>query len=135
MVEPKGEKSLKSKTTGKRKAKLLITPTTSPAGMKFYCEMHRPNRTHNTKDCFELNQRAKRAKANSSCVKTDKAAYKDLNTFVNTKVTKVLKKAKKEQKEKRQKVDSSSDEESNHKVNALAAASDDDSDSDDSRVL
>eukprot|EP00957_Ditylum_brightwellii_P084636 6436122-Ditylum_brightwellii.AAC.1 len=62
-------------------------PTASPADLKFYCEMHRPNRTHNTKDCFELNQRAKHTKANSSCVKTNKAAYKYLNAFVNAKVT------------------------------------------------
>eukprot|EP00957_Ditylum_brightwellii_P087901 6693869-Ditylum_brightwellii.AAC.1 len=74
-------------------------------------------------------------------------AYKDLNAFVNAKVTTALKKAKKEQKEKRAKirainafdkfhslkVDSSS-EESDHKVNALAAASDNDSDSDNSHV-
>eukprot|EP00957_Ditylum_brightwellii_P181184 13801150-Ditylum_brightwellii.AAC.1 len=90
-VEPKDEKPLKLKTAGKRKAKVLTTPTASPAGPKFYCKMHRPNRTHNTKDCFELNQCAKRAKVNLSRVKIDKAAYKDLNTFVSAKVTKALK--------------------------------------------
>eukprot|EP00957_Ditylum_brightwellii_P117013 8925507-Ditylum_brightwellii.AAC.1 len=62
--------------------------------------MHWPNRTHNTKDCFELNQRAKCAKANPSHFKKGKVAYKDLNAFVNAKVTEALKKAKKEQKKK-----------------------------------
>eukprot|EP00957_Ditylum_brightwellii_P118208 9016132-Ditylum_brightwellii.AAC.1 len=61
-VEPKGEKPSKSNTAGKCKAKVLTTPTASPAGLKFYCEMHGPNRIHNTKDCFELNQRAKHTK-------------------------------------------------------------------------
>eukprot|EP00957_Ditylum_brightwellii_P069435 5271915-Ditylum_brightwellii.AAC.1 len=84
-------------------------PTASPAGLKFYCEMHGPNRTHNTKDCFELNRRAKR------------------------KMTKALKNPGKIRKRKRQKIDSS-DEESDPKVNVLAAASDNDSDSDTSRV-
>eukprot|EP00957_Ditylum_brightwellii_P041558 3147639-Ditylum_brightwellii.AAC.1 len=74
-------------------------------------------------------------------------AYKDLNAFVNTKAMAVLKKAKKEQREKKAKktainafdkfhslkVDSSS-KESNHEVNALAVASDNDSDSGDSCV-
>eukprot|EP00957_Ditylum_brightwellii_P138337 10544145-Ditylum_brightwellii.AAC.1 len=78
-------------------------PTASSANLKFYCEMHGPNRTYNMKDCFELNQRAKRAKANPSHFKKGKVAYKDSNTFVNAKVTKVLKKAKKEQKEKKAK--------------------------------
>eukprot|EP00957_Ditylum_brightwellii_P204533 15339683-Ditylum_brightwellii.AAC.1 len=110
--------------------------------------MHGPNRTHNTKDCFELNRRAKHTKANPSHVQTDKLAYKDLNAFVNAKVTKALKKARKKQKEKKAKkvtinafdkfcslkVNSSSKEESDHEVNALAATSDDDSDSDDSHV-
>eukprot|EP00957_Ditylum_brightwellii_P159511 12142183-Ditylum_brightwellii.AAC.1 len=85
--------------------------------------MHRPNRTHSTKDCFELKQRAKRAKADTNRGGVDKVTYKDLNIFVNAKVTAALNKAKKNQKKK------SSDEESNHKVNTLAAASDDDSDS------
>eukprot|EP00957_Ditylum_brightwellii_P186308 14185042-Ditylum_brightwellii.AAC.1 len=92
-----------------------------------------------------MNQRAKRAKANPE---DRKIAYKDLNAFVNAKVTAVLKKAQKEHTEKKEKkvtnnafdkfrslnVDSSSDEESNHKVKALAKASDHDSDSDDSRA-
>eukprot|EP00957_Ditylum_brightwellii_P168067 12794791-Ditylum_brightwellii.AAC.1 len=62
--------------------------------------MHGPNRTHNTKDCFELNRCAKRAKTNSSHSKKGYVAYKDLNAFVNAKVTEALKKAKKEQKRK-----------------------------------
>eukprot|EP00957_Ditylum_brightwellii_P149416 11379480-Ditylum_brightwellii.AAC.1 len=63
-------------------------PTTTTAittGVKFYCKMYGPNRTHNTKDCFELKQRAKRAKAAANCGKADKVSYKDLNTFVNAK--------------------------------------------------
>eukprot|EP00957_Ditylum_brightwellii_P160031 12181617-Ditylum_brightwellii.AAC.1 len=86
-------------------------------------------------------------KANPSHFKKGKVAYKDLSAFVNAKVTETLKKAKKEQKKNEAKkvtinafdqfcflkVDSSS-KESNHKVNALAAASDNDNDSDDSRV-
>eukprot|EP00957_Ditylum_brightwellii_P091116 6936673-Ditylum_brightwellii.AAC.1 len=53
----------------KRKAEVLTTPTattTTTAGVKFCCKMHRPNRTHNTKDCFELKQCAKRAKADAN---------------------------------------------------------------------
>eukprot|EP00957_Ditylum_brightwellii_P188985 14386849-Ditylum_brightwellii.AAC.1 len=74
-------------------------------------------------------------------------AYKDLNAFINTKLTASLKKAKKEQKEKRAKktaisafdkfcslkVDSSS-KKNDHEVNALATASNNDSDSNDSCV-
>eukprot|EP00957_Ditylum_brightwellii_P138558 10561340-Ditylum_brightwellii.AAC.1 len=102
--------------------------------------MHRPNRTHNTKDCFELKRCAKRAKADANPGGADKVFYKDLNAFINTKVTAALNKAKKNQKKKEAKkvtinafdnfrnlkADDSSDEESNHKVNALAAASNDD---------
>eukprot|EP00957_Ditylum_brightwellii_P011229 849944-Ditylum_brightwellii.AAC.1 len=61
--------------------------------------MHKDNHTHNTKDCFELNQRAKRVKSNPSNSKKGYVAYKDLNAFVNAKVTAALKKAKKEQKQ------------------------------------
>eukprot|EP00957_Ditylum_brightwellii_P194867 14844729-Ditylum_brightwellii.AAC.1 len=122
-------------------------PTASSADLKFYSEMHGPNRTHNTKDCFELNRRAKHKKANPSHFKKGKVAYKNLNAFVNAKVTEALKIAKKEQKEKKAKKVTintfdqfrslkvvSSSKESNHKVNALATASNDDSDSDNSRV-
>eukprot|EP00957_Ditylum_brightwellii_P195128 14868011-Ditylum_brightwellii.AAC.1 len=52
----KVEKS--SKTWGRNhKAKVWTTPTattTTTAGLKYYCKMHRRNRTHNTKDCFQL---------------------------------------------------------------------------------
>eukprot|EP00957_Ditylum_brightwellii_P062015 4706683-Ditylum_brightwellii.AAC.1 len=108
--------------------------------------MHGPNRTHNTKDCFELKQQAKRANADANCGGADKVSYKDLNAFVNTKVTAALNKAKKKKQEAKKvtinafdnfcslKVDDSSNEESDHKVNALAAASDNDSDSNASRV-
>eukprot|EP00957_Ditylum_brightwellii_P119848 9144880-Ditylum_brightwellii.AAC.1 len=45
----KSEKPSKSKAVKKRKAKVLTTPTTSPAGQKsFYCKMHGCNRTQNT---------------------------------------------------------------------------------------
>eukprot|EP00957_Ditylum_brightwellii_P049818 3776974-Ditylum_brightwellii.AAC.1 len=62
--------------------------------------MHRPNRTHNMKDCFELKRRAKCAKADTNCGRADKVSYKDLNAFVNTKVTTALNKDKKKQKKK-----------------------------------
>eukprot|EP00957_Ditylum_brightwellii_P080726 6139222-Ditylum_brightwellii.AAC.1 len=73
-------------------------PTAPSADLKLYCEMHGPNQTHNTKDCFKLNQRAKRAKTNPSHSKKGHVAYKDLNAFVNAKVIEALKKAKKEEK-------------------------------------
>eukprot|EP00957_Ditylum_brightwellii_P034324 2603500-Ditylum_brightwellii.AAC.1 len=59
--------------------------------------MYGDNCTHNRKDCFELNQRAKRTESNPSSEKGH-VAYKDLNAFVNAKVTEALRKAKKEQK-------------------------------------
>eukprot|EP00957_Ditylum_brightwellii_P078372 5959550-Ditylum_brightwellii.AAC.1 len=62
--------------------------------------MHRPNRTNNTKDCFELKQRDKRVKADANCGRANKVSYKDLNAFVNTKVTAALSKTKKNQKKK-----------------------------------
>eukprot|EP00957_Ditylum_brightwellii_P126994 9681998-Ditylum_brightwellii.AAC.1 len=65
--------------------------------------MHGPNRTHNTKDCFELKRRTKRAKADTTCGGADKVTYKDLNTFVNAKVSTALNKAKKNQKKKEKK--------------------------------
>eukprot|EP00957_Ditylum_brightwellii_P104551 7966385-Ditylum_brightwellii.AAC.1 len=65
--------------------------------------MHGRNRTRNTKDCFELNRRAKRAKANLNQFEKGKIAYKDLNAFVNAKVTAALKKAQKEMKKKKTK--------------------------------
>eukprot|EP00957_Ditylum_brightwellii_P043338 3285091-Ditylum_brightwellii.AAC.1 len=70
-------------------------PTTSPAGQKsFYCKMHGRNRTHNTRHCFELKQHAESAEANTSFNVADKMTYKDLNAFVNAKVTTALNKAK-----------------------------------------
>eukprot|EP00957_Ditylum_brightwellii_P157089 11955320-Ditylum_brightwellii.AAC.1 len=75
-------------------------PTTSPAGVKYYCEMQGPNRTHSTKDCFELKRRTKHVKANTCCDEANKMTYKDLNAFVNAKVTAALNKAKKNQKKK-----------------------------------
>eukprot|EP00957_Ditylum_brightwellii_P201400 15325476-Ditylum_brightwellii.AAC.1 len=89
--------------------------------------MHGPNRTHNTKECFELKQRTKRVKADTNRGGADKVTYKDPNTFVNAKVTATLNKAKKNQKKKEKKltintfdnfrnlkVDDSSEEESDH---------------------
>eukprot|EP00957_Ditylum_brightwellii_P178839 13622034-Ditylum_brightwellii.AAC.1 len=75
-------------------------PTTTTPGVKFYCKMLGPNRTHNTKDCFELKQHAKRANADTSCDGADKITYKALNSFVNAKLTATLNKAKKNQKKK-----------------------------------
>ena len=110
--------------------------------------MHGPNRTHNMKYCFKLKQCTKRTKADASCGGADKVSYKDLNAFADTKVTPALNKAEKNQKKKEAKkvtintfdnfrnlkVDNSSNEESNHEVNGLAATSDNDSDSNASRV-
>eukprot|EP00957_Ditylum_brightwellii_P123037 9381572-Ditylum_brightwellii.AAC.1 len=108
--------------------------------------MHGPNRTHNTKDCFELKGRAKRAKTDTTRGGADKVSYKDLSAFVNAKVTASLNKAKSQKKKEKKvtinafhnfrnlKVEESSEEESNHDVNALANASNDDSDSGASRV-
>eukprot|EP00957_Ditylum_brightwellii_P078614 5976838-Ditylum_brightwellii.AAC.1 len=61
--------------------------STSSAGKakKFYCKMHRRNKTHNMDDCFELNRRKKRVKSESSRNEKDKVTYKDLNAFVNAK--------------------------------------------------
>eukprot|EP00957_Ditylum_brightwellii_P181903 13858319-Ditylum_brightwellii.AAC.1 len=102
--------------------------------------------THHTKDCYETKQHAKCAKSNPNQAKKGKIAYKDLNAFVNAKVTAVLKKAQKERIKKKTKkvainafdkfcslnVDSNSEEESDHEMNALADASNNDSDNDNS---
>eukprot|EP00957_Ditylum_brightwellii_P146352 11143498-Ditylum_brightwellii.AAC.1 len=56
--------------------------------------MHGYNRTHDTEDCFELKQRAKHTKPSTNRDKADKVSYKDLNAFVNAKVTTALNKAK-----------------------------------------
>eukprot|EP00957_Ditylum_brightwellii_P008985 679409-Ditylum_brightwellii.AAC.1 len=144
--ESKGEKPSKPKTMGRHKAKVLTTSTTSPAGQKlFYCKMHGRNRPHNTGDCFELKQYTKRVKANMSHDKADEATYKDLNAFVNAKVTPALNKAKKSQKKRKKKVTinafnkfcslnaESSNEESKPEVHAPAA--DDNNDSSASHLL
>eukprot|EP00957_Ditylum_brightwellii_P207034 15351174-Ditylum_brightwellii.AAC.1 len=117
-------------------------PTTTPVGKKkFYCEMHGHNKTHDMEDCFELKQRAKHAKPNTNHAEADKVSYKDLNAFVNTKVTAALNKAKKnlrnQKKQKEVKLNAfnkfcslnvdSSDEEDKPNVHAPAAADNDDS--------
>eukprot|EP00957_Ditylum_brightwellii_P119236 9096177-Ditylum_brightwellii.AAC.1 len=59
---------------------------TKPAGeKKFYCNMHRRNKTHNTEDCFELKRPAKCAKPDEAQKDADKVTYKDLNAFINAK--------------------------------------------------
>eukprot|EP00957_Ditylum_brightwellii_P009921 748496-Ditylum_brightwellii.AAC.1 len=63
--------------------------------------MHGQNNTHNTDNCFELNQRKKCAKSDTSRSGADKVSYKDLNAFVNAKVTSTLNKAKKKQKKEK----------------------------------
>eukprot|EP00957_Ditylum_brightwellii_P030043 2273940-Ditylum_brightwellii.AAC.1 len=78
-----------------------MSTTTTTTALKFYCEMHRPNRTHSTKDCFELKQRAKRAEADTTRGRADKVSYKDLNAFVNAKVTAALNKAKNQKKKEK----------------------------------
>eukprot|EP00957_Ditylum_brightwellii_P073634 5595207-Ditylum_brightwellii.AAC.2 len=87
--------------------------------------MHRPNRTHNTRDCFELKQCTKHVKADVSCGRADKVTCKDLNAFINTKVTAALNKTKKNQKKKEAKRLTTAV----MKRNALAAASNNDSES------
>eukprot|EP00957_Ditylum_brightwellii_P080074 6089899-Ditylum_brightwellii.AAC.1 len=89
--------------------------------------MHGPKRTHNTKDCFELKRCTKRAKTDTTRGGEDKISYKDLNAFVNTKVTAALNKAKNQKKKEKKvninafdnfrnlKVEDSSEEESDHK--------------------
>eukprot|EP00957_Ditylum_brightwellii_P180699 13765422-Ditylum_brightwellii.AAC.1 len=65
--------------------------------------MHGWNNTHETDDCFELNQRKKHGKLNMSQSGKDKVSYKDLNAFVNAKVMAALNKAKKKHKERKDK--------------------------------
>eukprot|EP00957_Ditylum_brightwellii_P047240 3588247-Ditylum_brightwellii.AAC.1 len=60
--------------------------------------MHGQNNTHNMDNFFELNQRKKHAKSDTSRSRKDKVSYKDLNTFVNAMVTATLNKTKKKQK-------------------------------------
>eukprot|EP00957_Ditylum_brightwellii_P175440 13355955-Ditylum_brightwellii.AAC.1 len=63
--------------------------------------MHGRNNTHDMDDCFELNRRKKHAKSELSRSGKDKVSYKDLNAFVNAKVTAALNKAKKKQKKEK----------------------------------
>eukprot|EP00957_Ditylum_brightwellii_P068437 5196069-Ditylum_brightwellii.AAC.1 len=89
--KPKDEKSSKPQNARKRKANVPTKPT---GEKKFYCDLHGCNKTHDTKDCYELKQHMKRAKQSKERKDMDKVTYKDLNTFVNNKVTAALKKAK-----------------------------------------
>eukprot|EP00957_Ditylum_brightwellii_P032474 2461087-Ditylum_brightwellii.AAC.1 len=65
--------------------------------------MHGRNHTNATDDCFELNRCKKRGKPKTSQNGKDKVSYKDLNTFVNAKVTAALNKAKAKHKERKDK--------------------------------
>eukprot|EP00957_Ditylum_brightwellii_P071311 5420991-Ditylum_brightwellii.AAC.1 len=58
-VESLPYRDLTQWTKGKHKAD---TPTKSAGEKKFYCNMHRHNKTHDTEDCFELKRRPKHAK-------------------------------------------------------------------------
>eukprot|EP00957_Ditylum_brightwellii_P062498 4742961-Ditylum_brightwellii.AAC.1 len=99
--KPNVKKSPRSRSAGKRNAD---TPTKPAGEKKFYCHMHMHNKTHNTKDCFELKQRAKHTKTDKMQKDIEKVTYKDLNAFVNAKVTaafnKTEKNLKKQKKEK-----------------------------------
>eukprot|EP00957_Ditylum_brightwellii_P124245 9470923-Ditylum_brightwellii.AAC.1 len=57
--------------------------------------MYGYNKTHNTEDCFELKWHVKHAKPDTTWKDTDKVTYKDLNAFVNAKVTAAFNKDKK----------------------------------------
>eukprot|EP00957_Ditylum_brightwellii_P193243 14713852-Ditylum_brightwellii.AAC.1 len=65
--------------------------------------MHGQNKTHNTDNCFELNQCKKHTKSDTSKSGADKVSYKDLIAFANTKVTAALNQAKKNQTKKKEK--------------------------------
>eukprot|EP00957_Ditylum_brightwellii_P042609 3226271-Ditylum_brightwellii.AAC.1 len=90
--KPKDEKSSKPKHARKCKAEAPTKPT---GEKKFYCDLHGHNKTHNTKDFYELKRHTKHAKQGKERKDMDKVTYKELNTFVNAKVTAALKKAKK----------------------------------------
>ena len=94
----KNKKSPKSENAGKRKAD---TPTKPVGKKKFNCNMHGRNKTHDTKDCFELKWRMKHAKQGKTCTEANKVTYKDLNAFIKAKVTAALKKAKKNLKQQK----------------------------------
>eukprot|EP00957_Ditylum_brightwellii_P210258 15364748-Ditylum_brightwellii.AAC.1 len=57
---------------------------TKPTGEKrFYCDMHRRNKSHNTEDCFELKRRTKCTKPDETHKDADKKKEKQakLNAF------------------------------------------------------
>eukprot|EP00957_Ditylum_brightwellii_P163859 12474373-Ditylum_brightwellii.AAC.2 len=62
--KPKGKKPPTSENAGKRKADDM--PTKLTGKRKFYCNTHGRNKTHNTKDYFELKWRVKRTKTNTT---------------------------------------------------------------------
>eukprot|EP00957_Ditylum_brightwellii_P172097 13101805-Ditylum_brightwellii.AAC.1 len=101
----KDKKSPKPKNAGKHKAD---TPPKPAGEKKFYCDLHGHNKTHDTEDCYKLKQHTKCTKQGEACKDIDKLTYKDLNAFVNAKVTAALKKAntnfKKEKKDKQVKL-------------------------------
>eukprot|EP00957_Ditylum_brightwellii_P169782 12922745-Ditylum_brightwellii.AAC.1 len=75
---------------------------TKPAGKtKFYCNMYGRNRTHDIENCFELKRCAKHTMPNMSHTNADKVSYKDINAFVDAKVTAAFNKAKKNLKKQR----------------------------------
>eukprot|EP00957_Ditylum_brightwellii_P137326 10469212-Ditylum_brightwellii.AAC.1 len=78
-------------------------PTKPTGEKKFYCDIHGRNKVHNIEDCFELKRHAKHAKLDETQKEADKVTYKDLNAFVNAKVTAVFNKAKKNLKKRRKK--------------------------------
>eukprot|EP00957_Ditylum_brightwellii_P175773 13384647-Ditylum_brightwellii.AAC.1 len=80
--QTQGQKSPRSRNTGKHKADMPTKPT---GKKKFYCNMHGCNKTQDTKDCFELKQRAKRAKTDEIQKDAEKVTFKDLNAFVKAK--------------------------------------------------
>eukprot|EP00957_Ditylum_brightwellii_P041097 3111738-Ditylum_brightwellii.AAC.1 len=76
-------------------------PTKTAGDKMFYCDMHGCNKTHNTKDCFKLKRHTKHTKTDEMQKDAEKVTYKDLNEFVNPKVTAALNKAKKTLKEQK----------------------------------
>eukprot|EP00957_Ditylum_brightwellii_P049752 3772906-Ditylum_brightwellii.AAC.1 len=99
MDKPKDKKSSKPLNLRKDKA---VMPTKPAGGKKFYCDLHRLNKTHDTKDCYKLKQHTKCVKQGKERKDMDKVTYKDLNIFVNAKVTAALKKAKKKFQERKE---------------------------------
>eukprot|EP00957_Ditylum_brightwellii_P046248 3508977-Ditylum_brightwellii.AAC.1 len=80
-------------------------PTKPDDEKKFYCDLHGRNKTCNTEDYYELKGHTKHTKQGKERKIRDKVTYKDLNVFVNAKVTTAFKKAKKNlKKEKKDKL-------------------------------